>query len=115
MNKLVGAVKEEELLAALQYTPKKTVAKPAKKAKNSPKNLVCKTPGQFNGLKNLVTISFIFGATEIENVDIVTDVFVPPEMSDRREQMIGTCVQAARGLSRARPYFWVETAKTLRK
>lgn len=88
VNKLVGAVKEEELLAALQYTPKKTVAKPAKKAKNSPKNLVCKTPGQFNGLKNLVTISFVFGATEIENVDIVTDVFVPPEMSDRREQMI---------------------------
>lgn len=88
VNKLVGAVKEEELLAALQYTPKKGAAKPAKKAKNSPKNLVCKTPGQFNGLKNLVTISFVFGATEIENVDIVTDVFVPPEMSDRREQMI---------------------------
>ena len=91
VNKLVGAVKEEELLAALQYTPKKNAAKPAKKAKkskNSPKNLVCKTPGQFNGLKNLVTISFVFGATEIENVDIVTDVFVPPEMSDRREQMI---------------------------
>ena len=89
VNKLAGAVKEEQLLAALQYTPsKKAQAKPAKKAKNSPKNLVCKTPGQFNGLKNLVTISFVFGATEIENVDIVTDVFVPPEMSDRREQMI---------------------------
>ena len=89
VNKLVGAVKEEQLLAALQYTPsKKAPAKPAKKSKNSPKNLVCKTPGQFNGLKNLVTISFVFGATEIENVDIVTDVFVPPEMSDRREQMI---------------------------
>lgn len=92
VNKLVGAVKEEELLAALHYTPnpKAKTAKPvkAKKAKNSPKNLVCKTPGQFNGLKNLVTISFVFGATEIENVDIVTDVFVPPEMSDRREQMI---------------------------
>ena len=68
VNKLVGAVKEEELLAALQYTPsKKAPAKPAKKAKNSPKNLVCKTPGQFNGLKNLVTISFVFGATEIDS------------------------------------------------
>ena len=88
VNKLVGAVKEEELLAALQYTPKKATAKPAKKSRNSPKNLVCKTNGQFNGLKNLVTISFVFGATEIENVDIVTDVFVPPEMSDRREEMI---------------------------
>ena len=92
VNKLVGAVKEEELLAALQYTPnpkaKAAQSAKAKKSKNSPKNLVCKTPGQFNGLKNLVTISFVFGATEIENVDIVTDVFVPPEMSDRREQMI---------------------------
>jgi thiol-disulfide isomerase/thioredoxin len=92
VNKLIGAVKEEELLAALQYTPnpkaKATQSAKAKKSKNSPKNLVCKTPGQFNGLKNLVTISFVFGATEIENVDIVTDVFVPPEMSDRREQMI---------------------------
>ena len=81
VNKLVGAVKEEELLSALQCTP-------SKKANNSLKNLVCKTNGQFNGLKNMVTISFVFGATEIENVDIVTDVFVPPELGDRREQMI---------------------------
>lgn len=90
VNKLVGAVKEEDLLSALQYTPSKKVTQPAKtkKAKNSPKNLVCKTNGQFNGLKNMVTISFVFGATEIENVDIVTDVFVPPELGDRREQMI---------------------------
>ena len=89
VNQLVGVVKEEELFAALQYTPsKKGAAKSAKKSKNSPKNLVCKTNGQFNGLKNLVTISFVFGATEIENVDIVTDVFVPPEMESRREQMI---------------------------
>ena len=90
VNKLVGAVKEEDLLSALQYTPSKKVTQPAKtkKAKNSPKNLVCKTNGQFNGLKNMVTISFVFGNTEIENVDIVTDVFVPPELGDRREQMI---------------------------
>lgn len=89
VNQLVGVVKEEELFAALQYTPsKKVAAKSAKKSKNSPKNLVCKTNGQFNGLKNLVTISFVFGATEIENVDIVTDVFVPPEKESQREQMI---------------------------
>ena len=90
INKLVGVVKEEQLLSALNYTPK---AKPAnstkaKKTKKSPKNLVCKTNGQFNGLKNLVKISFVFGDTEIENVDIVTDVFVPPELSDKREQLI---------------------------
>ena len=89
VNQLVGVVKEEELFAAMQYTPsKKAAAKSSKKSKNSPRNLVCKTNGQFNGLKNLVTISFVFGATEIENVDIVTDVFVPPEKESQREQMI---------------------------
>ena len=89
VNQLVGAVKEEDLLSALQYTPnsKAKSAKP-KKVKNASKSLVCKTPGQFNGLKNLVTISFVFGDYEIENVDIVTDVFVPPELNDKREQMM---------------------------
>ncbi len=90
INQLVGAVKEEELLAALQYTPS-PLAKPAakqKKVKNAKRNMVCKTPGQFNGLKNLVTISFVFGDYEIENVDIVTDVFVPPAMESQRVQMM---------------------------
>ncbi len=90
VNQLVGAVKEEELLAALQYTPS-PLAKPAakqKKVKNAKRNMVCKTPGQFNGLKNLVTISFVFGDYEIENVDIVTDVFVPPAMESQRVQMM---------------------------
>ena len=97
VNRLVGAVKEEELLAALQYTPKKTAAKPAKKSKNSPKNLVCKTNGQFNGLKNLVTISFVFGESEIENVDIVTDVFIPPEMEEHREAIIAKMRASGKG------------------
>ena len=88
INQLVGAVKEEELLTALQYTPKKNVNANKKPKKNAHKNLVCKVNGQFNGLKNLVTISFVFADYEIENVDIVTDVFVPPEMGDRREQMM---------------------------
>ena len=88
VNQLVGAVKEEDLLAALQYTPSKKPAAKPKKIKNAKRNMVCKTPGQFNGLKNLVTISFVFGDYEIENVDIVTDVFVPPELNDRREQMM---------------------------
>lgn len=89
INQLVGAVKEEELLAALQYTPKANPARAKpKKVKNAKRNMVCKTPGQFNGLKNLVTISFVFGDYEIENVDIVTDVFVPPELSDRREMLM---------------------------
>ena len=90
INQLVGAVKEEELLSALQYTPS-PLAKPVakqKKVKNAKRNMVCKTPGQFNGLKNLVTISFVFGDYEIENVDIVTDVFVPPAMESQRMQMM---------------------------
>ncbi len=88
INQLVGAVKEEELLAALQYTPSKKPAAKPNKIKNAKRNMVCKTLGQFNGLKNLVTISFVFGDYEIENVDIVTDVFVPPELSDKREMLM---------------------------
>jgi len=97
VDRLVGVVKEEELLAALRYTPKKTAAKPAKKSKNSPKNLVCKVNGQFNGLKNLVTISFVFGESEIENVDIVTDVFIPPEMEEHREDIIAKMRASGKG------------------
>ena len=93
MDRLVGVVKEDALLGALQYTPDpKKVAqanKMAKKSKNPGKrNLECKVDGQFHGLKNLVKISFVFGESEIENVDIVTDVFVPPEQFDQREQMM---------------------------
>ena len=67
---------------------KKNVNTNKKPKKNSSKNLVCKVNGQFNGLQNLVTISFVFADYEIENVDIVTDVFVPPEMSNKCEQMM---------------------------
>ncbi len=94
VNQLVGVVKEDAMLEALQYTPdpKAMAAQANKKTKKSKKpankNLVCKVDGQFHGLKNLVTISFVFGDSEIENVDIVTDVFVPPEQFDQREQMM---------------------------
>lgn len=97
VNRLVGAVKEEDLLAALQYTPKPGAAKATKKRKNSKKNLTCKVNGQFNGLKNLVTISFVFGETEIDNVDIVTDVFIPPEMEDHREEIIAKMRASGKG------------------
>ena len=90
VNRLVGVVKEEQLLQALDYTPKAVKPQAKKHSKKSGKNrnLVCKVNGQFHGLKNLVTISFVFGDTEIKNVDIVTDVFVPPEMSNKREEMM---------------------------
>ena len=93
INRLVGVVKENALLEALQYTPDpkarvSQVKKTKKPKKPVNRNLVCKVDGQFHGLKNLVTISFVFGESEIENVDIVTDVFVPPEQFDKREQMM---------------------------
>jgi thiol-disulfide isomerase/thioredoxin len=98
VNRLVGVVKEQELLSALQYTPKKASIKNANKSKkNSPKNLVCKVNGQFSGLKNLVTISFVFGESEIENVDIVTDVFIPPEMEEHREAIIAKMRASGKG------------------
>ena len=99
VNRLVGVVKEEQLLQALDYTPKAVkpqATKPAKKT-GKDRNLVCKVNGQFHGLKNLVTISFVFGDTEIKNVDIVTDVFVPPEMSDKREEMMAHIQASGKG------------------
>jgi len=99
VNRLVGVVKEEELLQALDYTPKavKPQAKKTAKKTGKDRNLVCKVNGQFNGLKNLVTISFVFGDTEIKNVDIVTDVFVPPELSDRRDEMMAHIRASGKG------------------
>ena len=99
VNRLVGVVKEEQLLQALDYTPKavKPQAKKTAKKTGKDRNLVCKVNGQFHGLKNLVTISFVFGDTEIKNVDIVTDVFVPPEMSDKREEMMAHIRASGKG------------------
>lgn len=104
VNRLVGVVKEEQLLQALDYTPsakaasanKSQAKKPAKKT-GKDRNLVCKVNGQFHGLKNLVTISFVFGDSEIKNVDIITDVFVPPEMSDKREEMMAHIRASGKG------------------
>lgn len=98
INSFSGAAKEEELLKALEYTPSKTAAKkPAKAAKNTKRDLTCTVNGQFNGLKNHVNISFKFGEKEIEDVNIVTDVFVPPEMESRREQMIEHAKSSGKG------------------
>lgn len=98
VNRLVGAVKEEELLAGLQYTPKakKAPAKPAKKT-GKKRDLTCKVNGQFNGLQNLVTISFVFKDDEIENVDIVTDAFIPPEMESHRDDIIARVSSSGKG------------------
>lgn len=98
INRFEGAVKEEDLLNALQYTPSKTAKAPAKsKKKNSPKNLSCSVNGQFGGLQNHVTISFVFGKDKIENVDIVTDVFVPPEMESRRQDIKNKFAASGKG------------------
>ena len=39
----------------------------------------------------------MFGDYEIENVDIVTDVFVPPELSDKREMLMGHVRASGKG------------------
>lgn len=97
IDQRVGAVKEDELLRALQYTPSQN-AKPVKSTvKNTKKNLVCTVNGQFSGLKNHVTISFKFGETQIDDVNIVTDVFIPPQMEDRREEMIAHAKSSGKG------------------
>jgi len=86
INRIQGAASEQDLLSALQYTPKaQPAAKPAKKSKtNSPKNLSCSVNGEFGGLKNHVTMSLVFSNDHIDSVDLVTDVFLPPEMESRR-------------------------------
>lgn len=98
VHRAIGAIKEEEMLAALQYTPKKEAKKKQAKKKSSKKrNLSCSVNGQFNGLKNHVTISFVFGKEEIENVDIVTDVFVPSELESHREEMMAKIRASGKG------------------
>jgi len=98
VNRLMGAVKEEELLSALQYTGK-PVKKTAKKTKKTGKKrkLHCKVDGQFGGIKNIVNISFVFNDSGIENVDIVTDGFIPPEMEAQREQIIARMQASGKG------------------
>lgn len=99
INRIQGAASEEQLLAALQYTPKaQPAAKPAKKSKkNSPKNLSCSVNGEFGGLKNHVTISFVFSNDHIDNVDIVTDVFITPDMESRRASIKARFEQSSKG------------------
>ena len=98
VNRLIGVVKEAELLNALGYTPSpKEKQEVAKKKPNKKKNLTCSVNGQFNGLKNLVTISFIFSEFEIKNVDIVTDVFVPQELEKHKAEMITRIKSSGKG------------------
>ena len=87
VNRIQGAASEADLLQALQYTPK---AQPAQKQTNAPKKtegtrtLTCSTNGQFSNLKNHVTMTLVITGEHIDNVDLVTDVFVPPEMESSR-------------------------------
>lgn len=97
INTATGAIKEEELLQALQYTPSKSTKSTKKIIKNTKKDLVCTVNGQFNGLKNHVTISFKFGETQIDDVNIVTDVFVPPQLEDQREALIERAKSSGKG------------------
>lgn len=97
INRIQGAASEQELLSALQYTPKaQPAAKPAKK-KTGKKNLSCSTNGQFGGLQNHVTMALAFTDDHIDNVDLTTDVFIPPEMNDRRDHIKQMFEQSGKG------------------
>ena len=88
INMKMGAMKEDELLKALEYTPAKNVKKVTQYKPPKKKNLSCSVDGEFNGLKNHITISFVFGKTQIDDVDIVTDVLIPPELEEHKPQIM---------------------------
>ncbi|MCQ2093296.1 MAG: thioredoxin family protein [Fibrobacter sp.] len=98
VNRIQGAASEEQLLAALQYTPKaQPTAKPAKAKKTGTQKLTCSTNGQFGGIQNHVTMSLVITDDHIDNVDLVTDVFVTPEMESRRAQLKQMFLQSGKG------------------
>ncbi len=98
VNRIQGAASEEQLLAALQYTPKaQPAAKPTKAKKTGTQKLSCSTNGQFGGLQNHVTMSLVITDDHIDNVDLVTDVFIPPEMNGRRDQIKQMFIQSGKG------------------
>ena len=98
VNRIQGAASEADLLAALQYTPKaQPAAKPAKAKKTGTKKLSCSHNGEFGGLANHLTMSLVFTDDHIDNVDLVTDVFVPPEMNDRRDHIKQMFIQSGKG------------------
>lgn len=101
VNRIQGAASEEQLLAALQYTPKaQPAAKPVKavsKKKAGTQKLSCSTNGQFGGIQNHVTMNLVITDDHIDNVDLVTDVFVPPEMNDRRDHLKQMFLQSGKG------------------
>lgn len=80
VDQIVGATKEEILLAAFGDAVKPAAKAPAPKADPTPRKLTCTVNGQFSGLKNFVNISFVFTNNEITDFDLTTDVFVPPEL-----------------------------------
>lgn len=99
VNRIQGAASESDLLNALQYTPKAQPAtKPSKAAQNTAtQKLSCSTNGQFGGLQNHVTMSLVFTGDHIDNVDLVTDVFIPPEMESRRAGIKQRFEQSGKG------------------
>lgn len=98
VNRIQGAASEEQLLAALQYTPKaQPTTKPAKVKKTGTQKLSCSTDGQFGGIQNHVTMNLVITDDHIDNVDLVTDVFVTPEMESRRAQLKQMFIQSGKG------------------
>ncbi|MCF0220732.1 MAG: thioredoxin family protein, partial [Fibrobacter sp.] len=100
VNRIQGAASEADLLQALQYTPKAQPAPKQSKASQKPagtQTLTCSTNGQFGNLKNHVTMTLVITGEHIDNVDLVTDVFVPPEMESSRPYLRQKFAQSNKG------------------
>ena len=94
----VGVIKEEDLLKPFnRTTADKIKTKETEFSGNEKRHLSCSVNGQFNGLKNFVTISFDFVGNKIENADIVTDVFIPPELESKKPMMLERFIASGKG------------------
>ncbi len=98
VNRIVGAASEEQMLAVFGMTTADKVPAPKTAPKKTgPKHLSCSINGQFSGLKNFVTMTLDFVDNEIKNVDLVTDVFIPPELESRREFLFQRFSESGKG------------------
>ncbi len=93
---IVGGANEDRLLKPFNIQKIAETKKPAKNAKGE-KKMTCGVNSEFGGLKNHVTISFAFSGNEIKDIDIVTDVFLPPELQDRRVELMRRFAASGKG------------------
>lgn len=95
VDQIVGATNEATLLKALGVS-ENTAKKTAKKAEKSPaRKLTCTVNGQFGGLQNMVNIAFVFEDGEIKDLELNTDVLVPPNLD--RDAIMAKMASSGKG------------------